>query len=125
MGFLTTAARASLQRRLDASLPDVEIVRYPVTARNDYDEPTAWGDGTPYRAWVKYSVGVARGPEGESIDYQTEVRLGSDAPRFSRDDRIVLPDGTEPPILLVEWYPPEEAPHLQKLYLGTTGQGVG
>lgn len=123
-GFISSAGRRSLQRMLDRSLPNVTVVRYTLSSRNRDDEAVYSETGTPYQAQVKYVVGVARTPAGESIEYQTTVKLGSDAPRFSRDDKIVLPDGSEPPILLVEWYPPEEDPHLQTLYLGTTGQGV-
>lgn len=124
MPWLSPGQLSGLQAVLDASLPNVFITRYALTSRNQSDDPTHSPVGTTYRAWIKYAVGIVRAPSGEEITYQTEVRLGSDAPRFSRGDRIVLPDGSEPPILLVVWYPPGEAAYYQHLYLGTSGQAV-
>lgn len=85
-------------------------------SHNNYGEPS-YGSGTSYRARVLNAPAFKRGAGGETVEIQTTVWVASTG-TISVDDRITLPDGTTPPIVLVERVPDEDGTHHHKLGLG-------
>lgn len=87
-------------------------------SHNSYGEPS-FGTATNYRARIVNAPGFVRDPFGESVLINTIVWVASTG-TIDVSDRVALPDGTTPPIVLVERYPDGDGTHHHKLSLGYT-----
>ena len=86
------------------------------TSHNNYGEAT-YGTAVTYRARVVNRSGWARNMAGENVEVRTVCWVASTG-TISISDRITLPGGATPPIVLVESFPDDDGTHHHKLSLG-------
>lgn len=85
-------------------------------SHNSYGEPS-FGSATNYRARVVNKSGFVRSPSGENVEVRTVCWVASTG-TIDISDRITLPDGTTPQIVMVERFPDQDGTHHHKLSLG-------
>lgn len=83
------------------------IVWHPFTGRSAYGKPTYGTAVTVSPCRVVYKDFWFRKPDGSEVIAKGIVWLGQYY-RISVEDKIVLPDGTDHPILMAESYSDEE-----------------
>lgn len=105
---------ADLKEFLELMPATVSI--YPFASRDSYGKP-AYGSPTNYRARVLYKPVKVRAPDGQTIVARGVVWLAG-TPVLSPQDKMILPDGSEPPILAIDMVPDENGPHHDKIYFG-------
>ncbi len=88
----------------------------PFTGRDEYGRPT-YGAATQYRARVVGMQRLVRTPDGAEKVSATTVYLAS-APGVGPEDRVTLPDGSQPPILVVSRMPDDRGWHHEVVYCG-------
>ena len=86
------------------------------SSHNNYGEPS-FGGGTTYRARIVNKAGFVRAADGETVEVTTVCWVASTG-TIDISDRITLPDGTTPQILMVERFPDQDGTHHHKLSLG-------
>lgn len=86
------------------------------SGHSNYGEPS-FGTATSYRARVVNKAGFVRTPSGESVEV-TSVCWVASTGTIDISDRITLPDGTTPQIVMVERYPDGDGTHHHRLSLG-------
>ncbi len=94
-------------------MPDT-VTWYVIGDRDGYGKPTVPGTGTALRARVVRKLVEIRTAEGIVTASRIVAWLAS-APGVQPEDRVVLPDGTSPPILAVERYTDEAGANHEKL----------
>lgn len=87
------------------------------SSHSNYGEPT-FGSNTSYRARVVNKPRFVRIDDSHTLAIKTEVWLASTGGTITVDDRITLPDGTTPPIAMVEQFGDAQGHHHVKLLLG-------
>lgn len=88
----------------------------PLTGRDEYSRPT-YGPGIQYRARVVGKQKLVRAADGsERVSATTIYVVGVSG--ISPEDRITLPDGSQPPILAVSRMPDERGDHHEVVYCG-------
>lgn len=80
----------------------------------------SFGSPSTYQARLIVKPGAIRTMQGEVVESRTVAWVASTR-TFTVADRITLPDGTTPPIVLIEQYPDEDGSYYSKLILGWTG----
>jgi hypothetical protein len=94
------------------------VVHYTMLSRNEYGQKT-YNDGTTYpNCRVVYKHELVRGPDGNEIVAKGVIWFGYYVNINPDQDKIVLPDGTDPPILMIEKYPDELGSNHTKLFFG-------
>ena len=88
----------------------------PLSSRDSYGKPT-YDDGVDYSARISYKSVKIIGPDGQEIQAKGAIWfLGR--PTVTQDDKIVLPDGSAPPILSVSRPSDEFGVHHTKVWFG-------
>lgn len=77
----------------------------------------SYGSEADYRARVTYKNVLVRGPDGAEVIARGWVWING-TPDMIPEDKLILPDNTEPPILYVERIADEEGDHHIKIYFG-------
>lgn len=89
------------------------------SGHNAYGEPTFAATTTNYRARIVEKRDFIRTGTGETLETSHVLWVRSTgATSITTDDRITLPDGTTPQILMVEQYPDVDGEHHRKVILG-------
>lgn len=86
------------------------------SGHSNYGEPS-FGSGTSYRARVVNKSGFVRNAQGENVEV-TSICWVASTGSIDISDRITLPDGTTPQIVMVERFPDGDGTHHHKLSLG-------
>lgn len=76
--------------------------------------------GSTYRARVVDKPGFLRTSQGEVVETRTVAWVASTG-TITVADRVTLPDGTSPPVALVERYADENGTYFHKLTFRWTG----
>jgi len=74
----------------------------PLSGRDAYGAPV-FGAAVTYKAMVTYISKSYRSKDGQVFDADTVSWLNTGDP-ISPEDRLTLPDGTQPPLVKVERY---------------------
>jgi hypothetical protein len=100
-----------------------QVTREPVSSEDKYGQPS-YGAPTVLRCRVVSkprlvrSVSAARSEtEGSVREVVSTAQVWTEPVQWGVDDRITLPDGTQPIILHVERYPDETGPHHEVVYV--------
>ena len=88
----------------------------PFVSRDQYGVPT-YGTAKVVKARIGNDSRIIKSPDGSMITVTASVWLGK-ALNVTTQDRILLPDGTTPPILKVEQPWDQVDHHHTKLLLG-------
>lgn len=91
----------------------------PFSSNNAYGEPS-FGTAVSYSARVVNKPKMIRNAQGKEVVSMAQTWLYG-SPTVTPDDRITLPDGTQPPILYVAQYPDENGAHHEVVYTGGGG----
>lgn len=104
--------------------PGVEVFRdmmvqfiewEPRTGLDQYGD-AVYGSAVTVRCRVVEKQRMTRNVSGQEMVSTTTIYvLGT--PGIDMEDRITLPDGTQPPILNVRMFPDENGPHHEEVYL--------
>lgn len=92
----------------------VSVASY--TGSDGYGQPQH-GSPVDYRARVIYRAKLVRAANGEETVARGEVWLATTT-AIDEQDQITLPDGTTPPILMVEQLSDADGPHHTKVAFG-------
>lgn len=93
------------------------VVLHAFVDRNSYGAPNYSSPVSIENCRVVYKDFWFRKPDGSEINAKGIVWLGL-VIRVSVEDKFVLPDGTDHPILFSESYPDEEGMHHTKVIFG-------
>lgn len=97
-------------------MPD-SVVVHPYVDRDAYGDKN-YGDVVPIgNARIVYKSFNFRKPDGKEVTAKGMVWLGTYLV-MTVNDKIVLPDSTSPPLLLVESFPDEDGGHHTKIIFG-------
>ena len=99
-----------------ADLMAATVTLAPLTSRDRYGAGS-YGAAVSYQARVSYRTKWIRMADGSIVNSQGEVWLRS-AARVDPEARLTLPDGTTPPILMVQTPSDESGAHNTKLIFG-------
>lgn len=102
-------------------MPDTIVARAPGTARNLRGELTGLGEPVPHRARVVYRARALRNDAGDVVTSSTQAYVYG-APGLTTEYVITLPDGSEPPVIMVERFPDEDGPHHEIVWFGATAR---
>jgi hypothetical protein len=81
-----------------------------LTGRNPIGGDPVYGTATSFRCQIEDEMKTVRAPDGqEAVAYHALYLFG--APEVAIDDIVILPDGSQPPILTVERWSDENGPH--------------
>ena len=86
------------------------------TSHSNYGEAT-YGSAVTYRARVVDKSGWVRNAAGENVEVRTICWVASTG-SIDISDRITLPGGATPPIVMGERFPDDQGSHHHKLSLG-------
>lgn len=100
-------------------MPDT-ISIYSRVSHNNYGEASYSTAAVSYRARVLDNPRWVRNQFGEIIEETNVLWVGSTA-NIEADVKIVLPDGTSPPIIRMERYPDQTGRHHTKITFGYLG----
>lgn len=89
---------------------------YPFNARDNYGEASYAATATAVKCRVEPSTKVIRTPTGEEKITSATLYI-SGVKGISPKDRLVLPDGTTPPILRVDKHYDEDGEHHEVVFL--------
>lgn len=98
-------------------MPHTVTVSTSVSSRDNYGKPT-YAAGTNYKARVVAKAQVIRDKNGEEKTSSHIVYLNGVSGLSPETGQVTLPDGTKPPILLVETYPDGSGNYYEQIYLG-------
>ena len=93
------------------------VVIHPFVDRDEYGKPSYSTPVTISNSRVVYKDFWLRKKDGSEVLAKGIVWLGSTM-RISVEDKIVLPDGTDHPVLMSETYPNEEELNHTKVIFG-------
>ncbi len=96
-------------------MPDT-VTHKVMTGRDAYQKPT-FGAGTDFKARVLFRQRWVRAADGTEKLSRGTVWIGA-TPVIDPEDEITLPDGSTPPILVVERIPDEKGIHHVKIFFG-------
>lgn len=85
-----------------SGLLDTTVTWYPFSSRDAYGVPT-YGDGTSYDARIVRKHTKVVNAAGEEVVSKAQVWLAG-TPAVATADKVLLDDGTYPPIIAVERY---------------------
>lgn len=105
------------ERTTFESLMPSTIVRSTRTGHTNYGAPQFSTTTTKIRARVVTKQGTVRNSEGEDVVFKT-VAWAASTGVIDPSDRLVLPDGSAPPVLSIERYPDADGTHHHKLFFG-------
>ena len=99
------------------------ITVFPLSSFNEYAEATFSTSGSTYDAMVEERPDVIRSAFGDEIVSSHVVYVASTA-RISLSSRVVLPDGTEPPLVRSDVFSDEDGSfHHNVLFFGSGSAG--
>lgn len=102
-----------------ALMPDTIVVTTGPASRDLAGVPTYSGGGTTYAARVVYKTMHQRGGQGSWRSREGAHHAWVDSTTlFSTGCRVVLSDGTSPPIRNVQGFPDENGMHHVKIFFG-------
>jgi hypothetical protein len=91
-------------------------IQYHVfVGRDSYAKPT-YALPTSYRARVLYKQRFVQRPDGSMVLARGFAWLAADSFVSQSEDKLTLPDGSEPPILFAETVPDESGTHHVKIW---------
>lgn len=90
------------------------------TGHSAYGTAAYSTSGSTYRARVVTKPGFVRTSQGETVEARTVAWIASTG-TITVDDKVTLPDGTSPPLALVERYADEDGNNHCKVTFRWTG----
>lgn len=92
------------------------VTHEPRISRDEYGAPT-FGAATSYTARIQYKTQMVRANSGEDVLASGSIIFGT-VLSVTADDRITLPDGSQP--LIISWESPYDEKELvyTKVYFG-------
>jgi len=84
----------------------------------NYGAPTWAATASTFAARVVDKPGFVRNDQGEDVAYRSVAWLASTGGSLVVDNRYTLPDGTSPPVVMIERYPDDRGAHHVKLFFG-------
>lgn len=98
-------------------MPHTVTVSTSAASRDNYGKAT-YAAGTSYKARVVAKMQTIRDKLGEEKASSHIVYLNGVSGLSPEKGQITLPDGSKPPILLVETYPDGSGNYYEQIYLG-------
>jgi len=98
------------------------IVVYPLTGFDEYAEASFSASGSTYSAMVEEKPDVIRSAFGDEI-VSSHVAYVASTSRIDLSSRVVLPDGTEPPLVRSDVFSDEDGFHHNILFFGSGSAG--
>lgn len=112
----------SVDPQLAALMTDT-VTLEPYSGQNSHAEPT-FGAGVQYQARVVGRTRLVRDTDGQQVVSNQTVYLATIPATLTTRDRITLPDGTQPLMMMIERVPDEHGAYYVAIYTGR-GRGTG
>ena len=82
-----------------------------------YGAPS-YSTGVSYTAHVVYMSKLVTAPDNREVTSHVQVYIPSSSASISEQDRLTLPDGTQPPIVKVDVYADDDGQHNVVIWCG-------
>lgn len=89
----------------------------PLSGHDVYSAPS-YGTGVSYQALVVYASKLVAGADDREVTATTQVYIPSSSASVAEQDRLTLPDGTQPRIIRVDKYADEDGQHNMVIWCG-------
>lgn len=89
----------------------------PLSTHDVYGAPS-FGTSVSYSALVMQESKLVRGSDGREVVSGTQVYIPSSSATASEQDRLTLPDGSQPELIRVSVYSDDDGQHNVVLYCG-------
>lgn len=89
----------------------------PLSTHDVYGAPS-FGTAVSYTALVMQESKLVRAADGREVVSGTQVYIPSSSASVAEQDRLTLPDGTQPEILRVSVYSDDDGQHNVTVYCG-------
>lgn len=103
---------------------DTLTYEHETGTRDGYAKATGFGAPVTVTCRIVHSTRMVRADTGEEIVSRSHAYLAG-APGIRVNDRITMPDGSQPPVVAVERFPDTDGPHHEVVYFGSVGGGIG